>query len=181
MSDALKWLALGYSVPISPSKNRVYVWRKLKEFGAEYFKQGVAVLPYSKSSFSKFSHLAEKIKEMGGEASIIELKFTDPNDELFFVQKFQMQEIQEFNQLKNDCFDVISKISKQTSAAFSEFENDEIKKLLRRYSKAKQRNHFCSNLNEDIEIALRSLLEILYKKTDFTAVQLLKSIEKVLK
>ena len=181
MSNALSWLALGYSVPASPSKNRVYVWRKLKEFGAEYFRQGVALLPYSKNSFSKFNHLAIKIREMGGEASIVELKFVDLNDELFFVQKFQMQEIQEFNQLKNDCAAVISQISKQTSAAFSEFENDQIKKLLRRYSKAKQRNHFCSNLNEDIELALRSILEILYKKTDLAAIQLLKSIEKVLK
>ena len=39
------WLALSYNVPINPSKARVYVWRKLKEIGAEYFKQGVALLP----------------------------------------------------------------------------------------------------------------------------------------
>ena len=37
MAEPLRWLALGYSVPINPSKNRVYVWRKLKEYGAEYF------------------------------------------------------------------------------------------------------------------------------------------------
>ena len=43
MAEQLRWLALGYSVPVNPSKNRVYVWRKLKEYGAEYFKQGVAV------------------------------------------------------------------------------------------------------------------------------------------
>ena len=34
------WLALSYNVPINPSKVRVYVWRKLKEFGAEYLRQG---------------------------------------------------------------------------------------------------------------------------------------------
>lgn len=30
MADPIRWLALGYSVPVNPSKNRVYVWRKLK-------------------------------------------------------------------------------------------------------------------------------------------------------
>ena len=45
----ISWLGLGYNVPVNPSKNRVYVWRKLKEFGASYFKQGVAILPKNQS------------------------------------------------------------------------------------------------------------------------------------
>ena len=54
MAEPIRWLALGYSVPVNPSKNRVYVWRKLKEYGAEYFKQGVALLPYNRQSYTKF-------------------------------------------------------------------------------------------------------------------------------
>ena len=30
MAEPIRWLALGYSVPVNPSKNRVYIWRKLK-------------------------------------------------------------------------------------------------------------------------------------------------------
>lgn len=56
MADPIRWLALGYSVPVNPSKNRVYVWRKLKEYGAEYFKQGVALLPYNRQSYTKFKY-----------------------------------------------------------------------------------------------------------------------------
>lgn len=65
MADPIRWLALGYSVPVNPSKNRVYVWRKLKEYGAEYFKQGVALLPYNRQSYTKFKYLSAKILEMG--------------------------------------------------------------------------------------------------------------------
>ena len=70
------WLALSYNVPINPSKARVYVWRKLKEIGAEYFKQGVALLPNTAQSMQQFSALAQKIRQLGGEASIVELRFT---------------------------------------------------------------------------------------------------------
>ena len=48
MLDSCRWIALGYNVPIEPSRNRVYVWRKLKEFGAEYFRPGVAILANTK-------------------------------------------------------------------------------------------------------------------------------------
>ena len=77
MAEPIRWLALGYSVPVNPSKNRVYIWRKLKEYGAEYFKQGVAILPYNRQSYTKLKHLQAKILEMGGEASIVEMKFLD--------------------------------------------------------------------------------------------------------
>lgn len=60
------WLALSYNVPINPSKARVYVWRKLKEIGAEYFKQGVALLPNTAQSMQQFSALAQKIRQLGG-------------------------------------------------------------------------------------------------------------------
>ena len=87
MADPIRWLALGYSVPVNPSKNRVYVWRKLKEYGAEYFKQGVALLPYNRQSYTKFKYLSAKILEMGGEASIVEMKFLDPKDEREVVSR----------------------------------------------------------------------------------------------
>ena len=43
MADKRKWIGMGYNLPVNPSKNRVYVWRKLKEVGAVYYKQGVTV------------------------------------------------------------------------------------------------------------------------------------------
>ena len=99
MAEQLRWLALGYSVPVNPSKNRVYVWRKLKEYGAEYFKQGVAVLPYNRQSYTRFKYLSAKILEMGGEASIVEMKFMDPRDEKDMVARFRAQALEELSQL----------------------------------------------------------------------------------
>ena len=100
MAEPIRWLALGYSVPVNPSKNRVYIWRKLKEYGAEYFKQGVAILPYNRQSYTKLKHLQAKILEMGGEASIVEMKFLDPKDEREMVSRFRKQALEELSQLK---------------------------------------------------------------------------------
>ena len=110
MADPIRWLALGYSVPVNPSKNRVYVWRKLKEYGAEYFKQGVALLPYNRQSYTKFKYLSAKILEMGGEASIVEMKFLDPKDEREVVSRFRTQALEELSQLKQDCAQVLSEL-----------------------------------------------------------------------
>ena len=72
MAEPIRWLALGYSVPVNPSKNRVYVWRKLKEYGAEYFKQGVALLPYNRQSYTRFKYLLGKIVEFVKERGLTE-------------------------------------------------------------------------------------------------------------
>lgn len=85
---ALNWLALGYNIPPDPSKNRVYVWRKLKSYGAEYFKQGVAVLPMNEENLSRFQALRGKIISMGGEATLVTMQFLYAAEERRLMQKF---------------------------------------------------------------------------------------------
>lgn len=138
MAEQLRWLALGYSVPVNPSKNRVYVWRKLKEYGAEYFKQGVAVLPYNRQSYTRFKYLSAKILEMGGEASIVEMKFMDPRDEKDMVARFRAQALEELSQLKDDCAEVLRQLA---AGGFTEDQSEQVKRMIRRYSKARSQHH----------------------------------------
>ncbi len=180
MAEPIRWLALGYSVPINPSKNRVYVWRKLKEYGAEYFKQGVALLPYTRSSYTKFKYLAGKILEMGGDASIVEMKFLDQSDEQEIIRRFREQELEELNQLKKDCAEIMSQISRST-VAFTEMQSDEVKKLIRRFSKARERSHFCGVLAEDVEHGIYSLLDVIRNGAGDAAVQLIRAMDKAMK
>ncbi len=181
MAEPLRWLALGYSVPINPSKNRVYVWRKLKEYGAEYFKQGVALLPYTRTSYTKFKYLSGKIVEMGGDASIVEMKFLDPADEQEVIYRFRAQELEELNELKKDCAEIMAQLSRQTATALTELQGDEIKKLIRRFSKAKERSHFCGTLVEDVENGIYSLLDVLRGGIGDAAVQFIRAMEKAVK
>ena len=181
MSEPVRWLALGYSVPINPSKNRVYVWRKLKEYGAEYFKQGVALLPYSRGSYAKFKYLAAKIKEMNGEASIVEMKFIDPQDEQEMVSRFRSQALEELSQLKKDCAAIMAQLSRQTVRHLTESESEEIKKIIKRFSKARDRSHFSLTLAQEVENALYSLIELTKATVGDAAAQFVRAMDKAIK
>lgn len=180
MTDPIRWLALGYSVPVNPSKNRVYVWRKLKEYGAEYFKQGVALLPYNRQSYTKFKYLSTKILEMGGEASIVEMKFLDPRDEKEIVARFRAQALEELSQLKNDCAQVLAQLT-QGGQAFTEDQSEQVKKMIRRYSKAKSRNHFGLSAAQDVESGLYDIISAAQQASSELSSQLAKAMDKAVK
>lgn len=177
MAEALRWLALGYSVPVTPSKNRVFIWRKLKDYGSEYFKQGVALLPYNRTSFTRFKYLSGKIREMGGEASIVEMKFLDPADEKEIVAKFRAQALAELDAILQDCSRVLSELSRH-SGVLSSLQQDDLIKMVKRYSKAKTRNHFCLTLAQDIETGLYAIISLLKNSAGDFSAQLLKALEK---
>ena len=159
------WLALSYNVPINPSKIRVYVWRKLKEFGAEYFKQGVALLPNTPQSMQQFTALANKIRQMGGEASIVELRFTDPADEIKMTAKFQLSIEDEYKELLADCANALGELKKRRDKQqVSQQEAEHLKKMIKRDRKTKSRDYFKASqvreLEEDIYEVIDSVLEV---------------------
>lgn len=154
----LKWLALGYNVPVQPSKNRVYVWRKLKEFGAGYFKQGVAILPKSQQSMARFRALAARIIEMGGEASIVELRFCDAADEQQMISHFRLQSEVEYTELIRDCANLLDNIRDNLFPSPAE-RAERVKKMLRRYDKVKSRDYFREGSHTEISGSLGELAD----------------------
>lgn len=179
MAEPIRWLALGYSVPVNPSKNRVYVWRKLKEYGAEYFKQGVALLPYNRQSYTKFKYLSAKILEMGGEASIVEMKFLDPHDEREVVARFRAQALEELSQLRDDCSEVLAQLA--SGELFTEARTEQVKKMIRRYSKARGRNHFGLSAAQDVETGLNAIISVARQASSELSAQLVKAMDKAVK
>ncbi len=156
MPSKNKWLALGYNIPINPSKNRVYVWRKLKEFGAAYFKQGVAVLPNTPKNASRFLQLAGKITEMKGEATMVELQFLTPADENEMIAKFKTQTESDYHELLMDCLSLLDDIKQSHKEAGQQ--GEELKKLVKRYDKVKDRDHFKSGPSNEMEKGLNEII-----------------------
>lgn len=152
----LTWLALGYNVPVNPSKNRVYVWRKLKEFGAGYFKQGVALLPASQQNMAKFRQLSIKIREMGGEATIAELKYCDPADEKETIERFRSQADSEYRELLRDCAGIMDNLQSLFSA---DQRKEQLRKVVRRYKQAQSRDFFMAGARAQLKSALDELAE----------------------
>ncbi len=167
MANKRKWIALGYNIPINPSKNRVYVWRKLKEAGAVYFKPGVTVLPYRKEEVEFFRRLSEKIKGMGGEASIIEISFIDPKDERELIERFIEQSKQEYREILAECRKLHNALS--SSAEKEKMENPkegELMKLAKKYKRIRSRDFFKLSLAQEIEYGLADIEDILRMSAD---------------
>ena len=135
----ITWLALGYNVPANPSKNRVYVWRKLKEIGACYFRPGVALLPKSSQTVSQFGALGAKIREMGGEAALADLRFIEHRDEQRTVRMFKDQSRDDYLALIRDSRAVVEKLG---GSILADGGADLIRRVTRSYKKVKSRDYF---------------------------------------
>lgn len=88
MPENRSWVALGYRLSSLPSRNRVYVWRRLKELGAVYFESGVALLPQNDDTLARMRELRADILRFGGGASLTSMCFLYPEDEEAAVRRF---------------------------------------------------------------------------------------------
>lgn len=65
------WLLLTYRVPRDPSCFRTYIWRQVKALGCLYLQQAVWLLPLTSDLRGEIEKLSAKIKEFGGESSVL--------------------------------------------------------------------------------------------------------------
>lgn len=149
MNKKVDWIALSYNIPNEPSKNRVYIWRKLKDCGAEYLKQGVAVLPNSMKNLDYFKKLSEIINNMNGDSLLFELNFIEEKDSFNMIEKFKSQTHNEYKELIDDCSNMIKSAQKQQDLKITL--TSEIKKLDKKYKRAKARQFFDDELSGDFE------------------------------
>jgi hypothetical protein len=66
------WLLLIYRVPQDPPGRRTHVWRQLKQLGAVYLQQAAAILPTRPELRADLEYLAARIREFGGEVSLLD-------------------------------------------------------------------------------------------------------------
>lgn len=85
----IPWLLLVYSVPRHPSASRVYVWRKLKQLGAEAIQDAVWVLPATARTHEQLQWLAAEMREMGGQALLWSGQLASPEEHRTMVRRFE--------------------------------------------------------------------------------------------
>ena len=82
----MEWVALAYHIPSGASKNRVYIWRKLREYGAGSLRPGFAVLPDSGENRRRLRELSRKLTELGGDGTLMTLRLLDEADEAALLE-----------------------------------------------------------------------------------------------
>ncbi|MBQ2750963.1 MAG: hypothetical protein IJF25_00140 [Oscillospiraceae bacterium] len=106
-----EWLALSYTVPTSPSKVRVYVWRRLRTIGAQQLRNGLAILPNTKENLDSFKTLLEKIKELSGDATLIEMDFTDEIENFEMKKRFSLAKEEQLRDALAECSTLLDKLN----------------------------------------------------------------------
>ncbi len=147
------WLGITYTVPAKPSRARVYIWRKLKELGAEYY-HGMAMVPQSPRIQESVKKLAARIRELGAEVSVLEIRFVDPADEEKVVAQFRRQAENDFRELFLDFARLYEELGEPLDG-----DEDRQRIFRRRYGKVKNRDFFHVTEEPDFSASLTQLAE----------------------
>src|SRR3954451_12372451 len=98
-SNLERWIVLTFRVPRTPTANRVYVWRKLKQLGAIALQDAAWVLPATPKTQEHFQWLAAEIAELGGEARLWHSTLQLEISEEALRKQFEVQVETEFKEI----------------------------------------------------------------------------------
>ncbi|HEY6057546.1 MAG TPA: Chromate resistance protein ChrB [Candidatus Limnocylindrales bacterium] len=172
MSDAAGraargWLLLIYRIQSGSSGRRTYVWRQLRQLGAVYLQQAVAVLPSRPELRTGLDRLGQRIRAGGGEASLLETSSPSPAWEDEMVGRFDAARNAEYEEVVENVErfeDEIRRESRKRRFRFAELEEAEAdwEKLRRWFARLTERDFFGASGRAGAQEALtrgRALLD----------------------
>jgi hypothetical protein len=145
--EAARWLLLVYRIKTGSSAQRTYVWRQLRQLGAIYLQQAVAVVPDRPELRAGLDQLGDRIRRAGGEASLLET--TSPSEawEADLVARFDAARDAEYDEVVESVErfeDEIRRESRKRRFRFAELEESEAdwEKLSRWFARLIERDFF---------------------------------------
>jgi hypothetical protein len=169
-----KFLAFSYKPGPGRSNTRVAIWRALKDLGASYLQQGVALLPSSAEARESFEALKARVESQKGSATLSTLCFLAEDDEASIVGEFNDARREEYEEVANNCESFSAELDRtldRDEYSFSELEEGsaEIAKLTRWLERISRRDYFGAKGRAATEAALDRLNKRLaaYEKAVF--------------
>lgn len=156
MNGSAEWIALCYSVPASPSKARVFVWRRLRALGAVALRPGLAALPNTAQGQREFADLAGRIVRFGGESLLLSMDLIDPQESQRLRERFAAEDRRALQKALAQAAPLLERIRTAPPAEREKLERD----LGRRLGRLRGKNPFLDQLGE-LEQTAGSLFEAL--------------------
>jgi hypothetical protein len=136
-----KWLLLIHQIPPKPDYARVKIRRRLQSIGAVPLKRTVYALPASDQSREDFEWLAREISDLGGEATICEGSFLEPETGTRLIAAQRAERSREYGEI----------------AASAQRESGDVDRLKRRLALVSGVDHFEAQGRADAEAAIMAL------------------------
>src|SRR5256712_14149286 len=108
----MRWLTLLMSLPPTPTRHRVGVWRKLQRMGAVKLRGAAWILPETGETTELFQWLVQEIQSFRGEATLLRVDRIDtmPDDQVTAL--FHRARAAEYHAVVQGCRDVGSQIDR---------------------------------------------------------------------
>lgn len=154
-----RWLLLIYRVPQDPAARRTYVWRQLRQLGALYLQQAAAILPESPELRARLEALAQRIRDFGGEASLLATVSPDAAWEQGITDRFNEARDSEYAEITENVErfeDEIRRERRKRRFTFAQLEDIEAdhEKLQRWHARVAARDFFRASTRAETEAAL---------------------------
>lgn len=154
-----RWLLFIYRVPQDPPGRRTYIWRQLRGLGALYLQQAAAILPAHPAMREALALLAARVKEYGGEVSLLETCSPDAEWDREIVARFNAARDEEYAELVEGVErfeDEIARETRKRKFTFAELEDIEAdwEKLERWRKRVEARDFFGATGTGELAVAV---------------------------
>jgi hypothetical protein len=146
-----RWVLLVYRLPREPSRHRVAVWRKLRDLGALYLKDGVAALPEDAVTREQLEWLQLRVREAGGEATLWEGRPGTLAEEAELVEAFRSLREEAYRTITAEAERLRRKAQMRGKALM-----EQLGKLEREFRAERRRDYFRSPLRGEAAVALKA-------------------------
>jgi len=119
MAAPVKWLLLLYGLPTKSGAERVRLWRQLEKLGALSLKTSAYLLPDKPENAERFQWLAQRVRDEGGEATLIRVSEVEGLSDEAIVQLFNGDRAKEYDELIREASAVIEGNKRKMAETFA--------------------------------------------------------------
>ena len=103
----MRWLTLLMTLPPTPTRHRVGVWRKLQRMGAVRLRSAGWILPETPETTELFQWLVQEIQSFRGEATLLRIDRIEPMTDEEIAGLFHKARAVEYQAVVQGCRDIL--------------------------------------------------------------------------
>src|SRR5881296_642371 len=112
----MRWLTLLTSLPRTPTRHRVGVWRKLQRMGAVRLRSAGWMLPETPETTELFQWLVQEIQSFRGEATLLRVDRVEPMTDDEIAALFHKVRGVEYQAVVHGCREILAQIDRYRSS-----------------------------------------------------------------
>ena len=111
----MRWLTLLTTLPPTPTRHRVGVWRKLQRMGAVRLRGSAWILPETPETTERFQWLVQEIQSVRGEATLLHVDRIGTMSDEEVTALFHAARAAEYQAVLRGCREILSQIDRHRS------------------------------------------------------------------